>query len=212
MRRFLPLLAFLGLSSALALPPANGQKPLTVFLGTIDYTSLATFPQPEEDISADMFDRFKPVRAADFCGVSFRTDPTAGTMVVSAPSLSRLTQVFVHLLRRTTSIVVANGIAGRNDRASWSEVVYDIRTRTLTFMLGGGVTGLFTMGVSLDGRAVQPLHYNAVSTPVRVPTGTRIIDVYVRLTGDTLASWQRLTIDLSRPSIKTFKEVAFPAP
>lgn len=213
MRHSLSLSTLFCLSVATAAPlkAADCSKPITMFLDTVKYTSAAAFPDPAVPVRVKMLDRFEPVRAADLCGVSFRADPAAGTVTVRATSLARLSQVFVHIIRPTSDIVVANSIFTRNDRSSWSEVRYDTKRRVLNFLVGDGVTALFTLGASLDGGSIRPLYYNAATTPIAIPPATKVVDIYVRLSEGALASWQRLTIDLARSSITTYESAKFPS-
>lgn len=197
--------------SALAAAPANCAKPVSFFLGSLYYTSQAAFPEPEQRVELDFLSDYEPVAAASACGVTFKADARAGTITATAKQLAMLARVYSSRGVADGEITLSNLLTARGDKAAASDVIFNLKTRELKFQPAQGLMATYTLGVKIDGGAVQPLYYNGKATPLRVPSSAGVIDIYAKPGPGVLSSWRRVTIDLKAPLIRTYDEAAFPA-
>jgi hypothetical protein len=194
-------------SVAAAAKPANCKESIRVTLGTMYYTTQAKFPEPEQQTFADLTKEKAPVA---MCGVTYASDAEAGTFTAKGP-LTSLLKSFTARSIPAGTLMLDNMLTARSDDASLSPVLYNTKTRLLTFKPAEGMLAVYTAGVKVDGGPIQPMYYNGKATPVKVPVAAKTVDVYFKVSGDTLAHWQRISLRLDQPSLTFYKEAAFPA-
>lgn len=209
MQRHLFLTLILGSSSALAAAPANCAKPVWMHLNILQYTSKAAFPEPEKEIELRFLDRFDPVVSADVCGVSYRADPKAETVSASARTFDALVNVFSTWRKEMKGKIFVGGNFSAGNGPTDGNLLYDPKTRILDFYTKPR-DAVYTIGVKIDGKPLVPLYYNGTVTPIKVPATAGVIDVYAKLGKGTLSNWQRVSINLQKPTVTTYKVAPFP--
>lgn len=201
------ILALLG--SAGAVKPANCAKTVGLYSGSLHYTSLAKFPDPEEEVSLDFLDRWSPVASAEVCGVKFKADPSAKTLTASAPDLGSIARVFSS--RAKGQLSISTGFPNQLGKATPVDLLYDLKGRTVSFKNPGDLITTFVIAVKVDGGALQPLYYNGKMTPVRIPPSAGAFDLYVRMPTGAYTAWERVGVNLKKPGVVLYKEARFPA-
>lgn len=201
------ILALLG--TAAAAKPANCATTLGLYSGTLHYTSLAKFPNPEEEVSLDFLDRFHPVTSAEVCGVKFRADPKAQTITASAARLETIAHVFAS--RAKGQLSISTGFPNQLGKATPVDLLYDLGKRTISFKVPDDLITTFVVAVKVDGGALQPLYYNGKMTPVRIPPSARAFDLYVRMPAGTYTAWDRVSVNLKTPGVVLYRQAPFPA-
>lgn len=203
----LTILALLG--TAAAAKPANCAKAVGLYSGSLHYTTVAKFPDPEEEVSLDFLDRFHPVTSAEVCGVKFRADAKAEKMTASAPRLETIAHVFAS--RAKGQLSISTGFPTFLGKAAPVDLVYDLKGRTVSFKNPGDLITTFVIAVKVDGGALQPLYYNGKMTPVRIPPSAKAFDLYIRMPAGTYTAWERVSVNLKMPGVVLYRQAPFPA-
>lgn len=203
------ILTFALLGTASAAKPANCAKTVGLYSGSLHYTSLAKFPDPEEEVSLDFLDRFNPVASAEVCGVKFRADAGAKTLTASAPDLGSIARVFSS--RAKGQLSISTFFPNKLGKAASVDLLYDLKGRTVSFKDPGDLITTFVIAVKVDGGALQPLYYNGKMTPVRIPQSAKAFDLYVRMPTGTYTAWERVSVNLKKPGVVLYQEAKFPA-
>lgn len=179
-------LLLLSLGMAGAIKPANCAKPMYMTAGGMNYTSLAKFPDPEEEIELDFLSRVEPVPSATVCGVTFKANAKAQTITASAPKLDTLAKVFSSFGKG--KLMIPTYMPDGMGHAATVHLIFAPQGRTLDMKAASdGVAPKTTVGVKVDGGALQPLFYNGKTTPIRIPATAKAFDIYVKAAPGTLS-------------------------
>lgn len=203
-------LLFTGTGIAATVKPANCAKPLYMTAGAMNYTSLAKFPDPEENVELNFLSKSTPVPTATVCGVNFKANAKAQTITASAPKLDTLAQVFSSFGKG--KLMIPTYMPDGMGHAAPVHLTFALQGRTLDMKAASDdVAPTTTVGVKVDGGALQPLFYNGKTTPIRIPATAKSFDIYVKAAAGTFTGFERINVNLKNPSVVLYKEAAFPA-
>lgn len=208
MMTFTLLLSSLGMAGAIK--PANCAKPLYMTAGAMNYTSLAKFPDPEENVELNFLSKSTPVPTATVCGVTFKANAKAQTITASAPKLNTLAKAFSSFGKG--KLLIPTYMPDGMGHAATVHLIFAPQGRTLDMKAASDdVAPTTTVGVKVDGGALQPLFYNGQTTPIRIPATAKRFDIYVKAAAGTFTGFERINVNLKNPGVVLYKEAAFPA-
>lgn len=211
MRKLTTLVLMLsGLGMAATIKPANCTKATYMTTGAMNYTSLAKFPEPEENIELDFLSKTTPVPAAVVCGVTFKVNPKAQTITVTAPKLDTLAKVLSSFDKG--QLVIPTYMPDGMGHAATVKLKFDLRSSMLSMKAASDdVVSTTTVGVKVDSGALQPLFYNGKMTPIRISPSAKTFDIYVKVPAGTFTGFERINVNLKNSAVVLYKEAAFPA-
>lgn len=208
MDRWMAVVALFVPITAQAAPAADCKALMLGGMNLVIYRTQASFPAEPETISWEFFDDANPAGPGSFCGFSFKPDRATGVLTVTARQLGAFSNLFREGYKNTGRIVLENKLYSSGSQSS--NIVFDPKTRLLSFDRAGSAIVPLTLGVKIDGASLQPLFYQNTSRDVQVPTTARVIDIYAKTSQGTRSDWQRVNINLKKPTIIFFKKSAFP--
>ncbi|BDP41226.1 hypothetical protein DAETH_11950 [Deinococcus aetherius] len=212
MPRWSVLIGLLALVTAQAAPPADCSKSMLVHSSFVIYSSKAKFPDPSEVVTLDFFHEFNPAGAVTLCGFSFKPDRKAEVLTITAPRLANFSALFREGRQDTKRLVLENTYTDMSmgGPGSKSNAVLDLNTYTLTYRPPSYSSVPFTVGVKIDGGAIQPLYYDGKASTIKVPRNARTVDIYAKVDPEIITQWDRVSIDLGKAVIRFYREASFP--
>lgn len=215
-RRTLTTLTVLSLSAAGAqtVDCATVQLPL---IDTLLYTVPDTFPNPSKREL-----KFLGSETVQFsaCGMTITSD-TKGNYAVTTGGAQKLQALFtgsdgtalfpaIFASRDTYKNLATK--EGPYSQKAW--LAFDFKTRLLSSIVSTPeeLEGLqlVSAGYTFDGGPLTPFFYEGKIQPVTVPTGTRVVDVYVLRRGVS-GGFDRLQLNLAAGAYRVWQTHPFPA-
>ena len=179
---------------------------------SLSYTTEGVFPNAPEDKDFRFLKEGSTVGPQTVCGLTFTPDRKAGTVTITGKTFALFGQLF-------SKYVPANA-KGRLDITNQfvfggspeeQTLQFNPSKRTLAYKAKPNWASKTTAAVKIDGGPLKPLFFNDKGTPVSYPASARVVDMYVRAESGGYHFWNRVRIDLKRPSITVYDEATMPS-